>query len=340
MLYFSNPAVHANESYQVIFPPDVDWATHHAKTDFATWPLARGPFVGRDFAPGTDLSWWKNHPYPISFFVWTGRGRLPRRLRSRQARRRRARGRPGHDARQEVLDLGQRARRADVGPDPHRRGRPLHRAHDRRLLRQPARLLLDPAGRDAHRRPLLVPGARARRRQGRQPRRRAQPRGEGRPGPRRRQHDDPPARRAVRLTAGRAGRLRASRDDRARRAVRARGRPCRPASARRTCAWPSCRGRSGAGRLREPQPPEGGRAEAVRAAPAARPGEDGRGALPRRPAPRAVPQPPLRPRGLVPRGAAPRPRRRAHEHRPGPPRPAPRAVRRRREAPRRPRSRA
>jgi len=70
MLYFSNPAVHTNESYQVIFPPDVDWATFHAKTDFAPWPLARGPFVGRDFAPGTDLSLWRNHPYPISFFVY------------------------------------------------------------------------------------------------------------------------------------------------------------------------------------------------------------------------------------------------------------------------------
>jgi tetratricopeptide (TPR) repeat protein len=70
MLYFSNPAVHTNESYQVVFPPDVDWATFHAKTDFAPWPFARGPFVGRDFAPGTDLSLWKNHPYPISFFVY------------------------------------------------------------------------------------------------------------------------------------------------------------------------------------------------------------------------------------------------------------------------------
>ena len=50
--------------------PMPDWATFHAKTDFAPWPLARGPFVGRDFAPGTDLSLWKNHPYPISFFVY------------------------------------------------------------------------------------------------------------------------------------------------------------------------------------------------------------------------------------------------------------------------------
>jgi tetratricopeptide (TPR) repeat protein len=69
MLYFSNPAVHVDESYQVIFPPDVEWATFHARTDFSPWPLARGRFVGRDFAPGTDLGWWKSHPWPISFFV-------------------------------------------------------------------------------------------------------------------------------------------------------------------------------------------------------------------------------------------------------------------------------
>jgi tetratricopeptide (TPR) repeat protein len=70
MLYFSNPAVHANESYQVIFPPDVDWATFHAKNDFSPWPLARGRFVGHEFPAGTDLSWWKSHPWPISFFVY------------------------------------------------------------------------------------------------------------------------------------------------------------------------------------------------------------------------------------------------------------------------------
>jgi Tfp pilus assembly protein PilF len=70
MLYFANAAVHASESYQVIFPPDVDWVTFHAKTDFSPWPIARGRFVGHDFPPGTDLSWWKNHPWPISFFVY------------------------------------------------------------------------------------------------------------------------------------------------------------------------------------------------------------------------------------------------------------------------------
>ena len=62
MLYFANAAVHTNDDYQVIFPPDADWATFHAKTEFATWPIARGPFVGRDFAPGTDVSLGRTTP--------------------------------------------------------------------------------------------------------------------------------------------------------------------------------------------------------------------------------------------------------------------------------------
>jgi tetratricopeptide (TPR) repeat protein len=70
VLYFANPAVHANEDYQILFPPDVVWTTFHAKTDFSRWPLSDGPYRGVDYAPGTDLSWWKNHPKPISFFVY------------------------------------------------------------------------------------------------------------------------------------------------------------------------------------------------------------------------------------------------------------------------------
>jgi tetratricopeptide (TPR) repeat protein len=41
-----------------------------AKNDFSTWPLSDGPYRGVDYAPGTDLSWWKNHPTPVSFFVF------------------------------------------------------------------------------------------------------------------------------------------------------------------------------------------------------------------------------------------------------------------------------
>ena len=70
VLYFANPAVHANEDYEVLFPPDVAWATFHSKVDFAPWPLARGPFMGIPYAPGTNLGFWKNHPKPVSFFVY------------------------------------------------------------------------------------------------------------------------------------------------------------------------------------------------------------------------------------------------------------------------------
>jgi hypothetical protein len=68
-LYFANPAVHANERYQVLFPPRTQWATFHGKTEFVEWPLAAGPFRGVDYR-GVDLSYWKNHPNPVSFFAW------------------------------------------------------------------------------------------------------------------------------------------------------------------------------------------------------------------------------------------------------------------------------
>ena len=61
--------MHANDRYQVLFPPRTQWATFHAKTEFVEWPLAAGPFRGVDYR-GVDLSYWKNHPNPVSFFAW------------------------------------------------------------------------------------------------------------------------------------------------------------------------------------------------------------------------------------------------------------------------------
>jgi len=69
ILYWANVAVHANDDYQVIFPPSVQVATYHAKNAFAHWPIARGRYRGRDYT-GVDLSWWKNHPTSNSFFAW------------------------------------------------------------------------------------------------------------------------------------------------------------------------------------------------------------------------------------------------------------------------------
>lgn len=69
-LYWANIAVHANEDYQVIFPPSTEYATYHGKNAFARWPISHEVYRGIDYSKGVDLSWWKNHPRPISFFAW------------------------------------------------------------------------------------------------------------------------------------------------------------------------------------------------------------------------------------------------------------------------------
>ncbi|MCX8155916.1 MAG: DUF5107 domain-containing protein [Verrucomicrobiae bacterium] len=70
MLFWINPAVHANTNYQVIFPPATEWVTQHSKPEFASWPIARQWYGGVDYTAGVDISWWKNHPSPVSFFAW------------------------------------------------------------------------------------------------------------------------------------------------------------------------------------------------------------------------------------------------------------------------------
>lgn len=69
-LYFANVAVHANENYQVIFPPSTEYATYHGKTQFSRWPISTGIFNDVDYSRGVDASWWKNHPSPTSWFCW------------------------------------------------------------------------------------------------------------------------------------------------------------------------------------------------------------------------------------------------------------------------------
>ena len=69
MLYFSNLAVHANPQYQVIFPPGTEYGTQHGKREFVSWPIGGGTYAGLD-RTGVDLSWWKNHPTPVSIFAW------------------------------------------------------------------------------------------------------------------------------------------------------------------------------------------------------------------------------------------------------------------------------
>lgn len=70
MLCFSNVAVSVNPSYQIIFPPDTQLVTYHAKRAFTTWPVATGDFNGTDFGKGVDVSWYRNHINSTSMFAW------------------------------------------------------------------------------------------------------------------------------------------------------------------------------------------------------------------------------------------------------------------------------
>ncbi len=68
-LYWANAAVHTNDQYQYIFPPSARVVTWHTKNAFSHWPVSHeAGFAGLDLR-GIDLSWWKNHPAPGSYFI-------------------------------------------------------------------------------------------------------------------------------------------------------------------------------------------------------------------------------------------------------------------------------
>jgi tetratricopeptide (TPR) repeat protein len=68
-LYFANPSVHVDDTYQVLFAPDVEFVTQHAKREFSDWPVSNNRYGGRKY-DDVDISWWKNLPSPVSFFCW------------------------------------------------------------------------------------------------------------------------------------------------------------------------------------------------------------------------------------------------------------------------------
>jgi tetratricopeptide (TPR) repeat protein len=70
MLAFANVAVHANEDYQVLFPPSTEVATFHGKNQFARWPISSEVYNGQDYTKSVDVSWWKSHLRPTSFFAF------------------------------------------------------------------------------------------------------------------------------------------------------------------------------------------------------------------------------------------------------------------------------
>jgi tetratricopeptide (TPR) repeat protein len=69
-LWWANPAVHVNDDYQSVFPPDVRAVMDHGKRDVSSFPIATGTYYKVDYAPGTDISRYKNIPVPTSYMAY------------------------------------------------------------------------------------------------------------------------------------------------------------------------------------------------------------------------------------------------------------------------------
>lgn len=68
-LWWANPAVRVHDDYQSVFPPDVNAVFDHGKRDVSDFPIATGTYYKVDYAPGTDISKYKNIPVPTSYMA-------------------------------------------------------------------------------------------------------------------------------------------------------------------------------------------------------------------------------------------------------------------------------
>ncbi|MCC6142392.1 MAG: DUF5107 domain-containing protein, partial [Candidatus Hydrogenedentes bacterium] len=69
-LWWANPAVHVNDDYQSVFPPDVHAVYDHGRRDVSTFPIATGTYYKVDYSAGVDLRRYTNIPVPMSYMAY------------------------------------------------------------------------------------------------------------------------------------------------------------------------------------------------------------------------------------------------------------------------------
>ena len=69
-LWWANPAVPVHDDYQSVFPPDVHAVMDHGKRAVSDFPIATGTYYKVNYAPGTDISRYKNIPVPTSYMAF------------------------------------------------------------------------------------------------------------------------------------------------------------------------------------------------------------------------------------------------------------------------------
>lgn len=68
--WWANLAVHVNDSYRLMFPPDIDYITFHDKTHVSPFPIVKNNFAGVDLKDGIDIRYVKNIQGGSSFFIF------------------------------------------------------------------------------------------------------------------------------------------------------------------------------------------------------------------------------------------------------------------------------
>lgn len=69
-LFWANVAITANKDFRTFWPPSQEIGVFHNNTSFTHWPISHQNYNGIDYTKGVDLTWWKNHPNPVSIFMW------------------------------------------------------------------------------------------------------------------------------------------------------------------------------------------------------------------------------------------------------------------------------
>ncbi|SDM29544.1 tetratricopeptide repeat protein [Kriegella aquimaris] len=72
-LFWANVAITANDDFRTFWPPSQEIGVFHNNSSFTEWPISHQVYKGVDYTKGVDLTWWKNHPDPVSFFFWDGK---------------------------------------------------------------------------------------------------------------------------------------------------------------------------------------------------------------------------------------------------------------------------
>lgn len=66
-LWWANPAVHVNDHYRSVFPPDINAVFDHGKRAVSSFPIATGTYYKMDYSAGVDIANYKNIFVPTSY---------------------------------------------------------------------------------------------------------------------------------------------------------------------------------------------------------------------------------------------------------------------------------